>query len=122
MNNPVNWFEIYVQDMDRARSFYTSLFGDPLHRMEGTEHEMWAFPGDPDGAGAAGALIRIPGYAPDGNGVVVYFSCAECDLVAQRAAESGGRIDTPKKSIGRYGNIALVIDTEGNTIGLHSSQ
>jgi predicted enzyme related to lactoylglutathione lyase len=41
---------------------------------------------------------------------------------AGKAARSGGKVETEKKSIGQYGHIALIVDTEGNMIGLHSMQ
>jgi len=122
MNNPVNWFEIYVQDMERAKTFYESVLGVPLTKLDGTEFEMWAFPMRQDGFGASGALIKIPGYASGANSVVVYFSCADCAVEAKKAANAGGRIETGKKSIGPYGHIALIHDTEGNIVGLHSMQ
>lgn len=122
MNNPVNWFEIYVQDMDRAKAFYAAVLGVQLTKLEGAEFEMWAFPMHQDGHGAAGALIRIPGYPSGGNSTVVYFRCADCAIEADKAAKSGGKIEKAKQSIGQYGFIALVTDTEGNLIGLHSTQ
>jgi uncharacterized protein len=122
MNNPVAWFEIYVQDMKRAKAFYESVFGTQLTKLEGTEFEMWAFPMRQDGYGVSGALIKIPGYPSGANNTVVYFSCVDCAVEAERAAKSGGKIETAKKSIGQYGHIALVIDTEGNIIGLHSME
>lgn len=120
MNNPVSWFEIYVQDMDRAKTFYESVFGIKLTKLEGTEFEMWAFPRTQDGAGASGSLIKISGFPSGANSVLVYFRCADCAVEAERAAKSGGQIETAKKSVGKYGYIALIIDTEGNVIGLHS--
>ena len=120
MNNPVSWFEIYVQDMGRAKAFYEAVFGIQLTKLAGTEFEMWAFPMRQDGFGASGSLVKIPGYPSGANSVVVYFSCADCALEAEKAARSGGQIETGKKSVGQYGHIALVIDTEGNVIGLHS--
>jgi predicted enzyme related to lactoylglutathione lyase len=120
MNNPVGWFEIYVQNMERARTFYELVFGVQLTKLEGTELEMWAFPMQQQGYGAPGALVQVPGYPSGANSVVVYFSCADCAVEAQRAAEAGGKVETPKKSIGRYGHIALIVDTEGNMVGLHS--
>ena len=53
---------------------------------------------------------------------MIYFSCIDCAVEAEKAARSGGKIETAKKSVGQYGYIALVIDTEGNIIGLHSMQ
>ena len=120
MNNPVNWFEIYVQDMGRAKAFYEAVLGVQLMKLEGTEFEMWAFPMCQDGFGASGALVKIPGYPSGANSVVVYFSCADCAVEAEKAAKSGGQIEAGKKSLGQYGHIALVIDTEGNIMGLHS--
>lgn len=124
MSNPVGWFEIYVHDMPRAKSFYEAVFGQPLSALpqqaEGGS-EMLVFEMDNEGYGAAGALVRMPGFAPGGNGVLVYFSCADCAVEAAKAAAAGGQIVKPKTSIGPYGYIALVNDTEGNMIGLHSA-
>lgn len=119
-SNPVGWFEVYVQDMSRARSFYESVFEARLERLESPEIEMWAFPMQPDAPGAAGALVRMEGYPSGANSTLVYFSCEDCAIEAKRAAENGGAIAKEKFSIGNYGFIALVTDTEGNLIGLHS--
>ena len=121
-NNPVGWFEIYVQDMDRARAFYEAVFGVSLSRLESPGIEMWAFPGQPDGAGATGSLVRYEGYPSGGNSTLVYFSCADCAVEAARAADQGGKVFKEKFSIGPHGFIALLTDTEGNMIGLHSMQ
>jgi predicted enzyme related to lactoylglutathione lyase len=121
-NNPVGWFEIYVQDMARARGFYESVLATRLERLEGPDIEMWAFPMQPDRSGAPGALVRMEGFPSGGNSTLVYFTCADCSAEATRATESGGKIFKDKFSIGQYGFIALVIDTEGNMIGLHSMQ
>ena len=122
MSNPVGWFEIYVQDMDRARSFYEAVFQAPLERIEATDLDMWRFPMQPDGYGATGALVRMAGVKSGANSVIVYFNCADCALEAGRVADAGGKVVKPKFSINEYGHIALVSDTEGNMIGLHSMQ
>jgi predicted enzyme related to lactoylglutathione lyase len=119
-NNPVGWFEIYVQNMVRAKAFYERVFGIQLAKLENPEIEMWAFPMEPERYGAPGALVRMPGFPSGANSVLVYFSCADCAVEAARAVSAGGRIQKDKVSIGQYGYIALVIDTEGNMIGLHS--
>lgn len=120
--NPVRWFEIYVQDMGRAKGFYESVFATHLERLENPDIEMWTFPMQADGAGAPGALVKYEGYPSGGNSTLVYFSCADCAVEAKRALASGGNIFKDKFSIGQYGFIALVTDTEGNMIGLHSMQ
>jgi hypothetical protein len=122
MNNPVNWFEIYVQDMERAKAFYEAVLGVQLTKLGDTQLEMWAFPMSQEGSGASGSLVRMPGFSSGANSVLVYFRCNDCAVEADKAAQSGGRIEKPKMSIGPYGHIALVRDTEGNMIGLHSMQ
>lgn len=122
MNNVVGWFEIYVQDMDRAKAFYESVFEQQLSRLESADIEMWAFTMHDGGTGAAGALVKMAGMGSGGNSVLVYFMCDDCAVQAARAVEAGGTIQREKFSIGQYGAIALVADTEGNIIGLHSMQ
>lgn len=119
-NNPVGWFEIYVQDMERAKKFYESVFQTRLEKLNSPEIEMWAFPLNMERTGASGSLVRMPGVASGGNSVLVYFSCADCATEVARIRQAGGRIHKDKLSIGQYGFIALACDTEGNLFGLHS--
>lgn len=120
MNNPVGWFEIYVQDMARARAFYESVLQARLERLDAPDIEMWVFPMDMHCTGASGALVRMPGVESGANSVLVYFTCEDCAAQAGRVSDAGGKVVKEKFSIGQYGHIALVNDTEGNMIGLHS--
>ena len=121
-HNPVNWFEIYVQDMARAKRFYESVFQLKLEQIGSPDTEMWGFPMDMERFGASGSLVRMEGVPSGGNSTLVYFSCADCAVEAGRVAASGGRMFKEKMSIGQYGFIALAFDTEGNMFGLHSMQ
>jgi predicted enzyme related to lactoylglutathione lyase len=124
--NSVNWFEIYVQDMARARAFYETVFGIRLEGLKVPDDpdspglEMLAFPGDMERYGANGALCRMPGVPSGPGGTLVYFACEDCAVEGARVAEAGGRIQREKMSIGEYGFIVLAFDTEGNMFGLHS--
>jgi len=118
--NPVRWFEIYVQNMVRAKDFYESVFQVKLERLNSAELEMWSFPMSMEATGCAGALVKMNGVSSGGNSVLVYFACEDCAVEAARVAKFGGRVEREKYSIGEYGYIALVRDTEGNMIGLHS--
>lgn len=124
--NPVGWFEIYVQDMARAKKFYETVLQIELSKLDAPnsvdEIEMQAFPMNMDAGGASGALARMEGCPSGGMGTLVYFSCEDCANEASRVEAAGGQIFKPKMSIGQYGFIALVRDTEGNMIGLHSQQ
>lgn len=118
--NPVGWFEIYVQDMKRAQAFYEKTFLVELQPLPSPTIQMLAFPMGPHLPGCPGALVKLEGKESGGGGTLIYFSCEECSVEAARAAESGGEIFKDKFSIGEYGFIALIVDTEGNMIGLHS--
>jgi predicted enzyme related to lactoylglutathione lyase len=120
-HNPVGWFEIYVQDIARAKKFYESVFEIRLERLKNPELELWAFPMSMDRWGAGGALVKMPGVPSGGNSTLVYFSCADCAVEEARVVKFGGEIHKAKTSIGQYGFISLVTDTEGNMIGLHSA-
>jgi predicted enzyme related to lactoylglutathione lyase len=122
MGNPVGWFEIYVDDMARAKAFYESVFGGQLSKLDNAELDMWAFPMDQSMYGSAGALVKMPGFPPGGNSSLLYFHCTDCAVEAAKAVAAGGKLQRGKMSIGPYGFIALVVDTEGNLIGLHSMQ
>jgi predicted enzyme related to lactoylglutathione lyase len=118
--NPVGWFEIYVQDMARAKRFYETVLGLRLDRLEVDALEMWAFPMALDAGGASGSLVKAEGIPSGGNSTLVYFNCADCAVEAGRVAAAGGTLVREKFSIGQYGFVALAQDTEGNLIGLHS--
>jgi predicted enzyme related to lactoylglutathione lyase len=119
-NNAVGWFEIYVQDMERARAFYETVLRHKLEKLPGPDFEMWAFPMDMEASGAPGALVHMPGFPSGGNSTLVYFSCNDCAEEAGRVVAAGGRVEKEKFSIGDYGFIALVYDPDGNMFGLHS--
>lgn len=121
VENPIRWFEIYVQDMDRARRFYETVLGVGLQSLEGAGEGMFAFPMHMNAPGAAGALVKMEGVPSGGNSTLVYFGCADCAVEAGRVAKAGGAVFKEKFSIGQYGFIALATDTEGNMFGLHST-
>ena len=119
--NVVGWFEIYVQDMARAKAFYEGMLLVQLQKLPSPEIEMWSFPGGGmDKAGSPGSLVHMAGVPSGGNSVLIYFSCEDCAVEEGRIVASGGKVHRPKMSIGQYGFITLGVDTEGNMFGLHS--
>ena len=125
MQNPISWFEIYVDDLARARKFYEHVFQISLQPLESAAPDdggpqMLSFPSSMEHYGAGGALVHMQGLHAGGNSTLVYFSCQDCAVEEGRVAGAGGRIQRPKWSIGQYGHISLVMDTEGNMLGLHS--
>lgn len=124
LNNVVGWFELYVADMTRAKAFYKAVFQKEMQDlpMPAGDMQMCAFSGVDGASGTAGALVKSAHMGPGTGGTLVYFSCADCAVEAARVEPAGGKLCQPKRSIGEYGFIAIVQDTEGNTIGLHSRQ
>ena len=122
--NAVGWFEIYVDDLERAKGFYQNVFQVELTHLPNDvkEIEMWAFPMHENAKGVPGALAKMDGVAPGVGGTLVYFSCEDCANELGRVEENGGEVMRPKFPIGEYGFIAIAKDTEGNIIGLHSLQ
>lgn len=119
-SNPVVWFEIYVQDMPRAKRFYESVLGTTLSHLPSGDLEMWAFPMDVQKPGSGGALVRMNGVPSGGGGTMVYFASEDCATEEARVVPAGGRVARSKLAIGEYGFITLAIDPDGNMFGLHS--
>lgn len=119
-NNSVCWFEIYVEDLNRAKAFYETVFQVKLEPLNSLGMDMLSFPMNMDKYGTGGALVKMEGFSSGLNSTIVYFSCEDCAVEAGRVVAIGGQIQRDKWSIGEYGFIALVADTEGNMIGLHS--
>ena len=109
-----------MQDLARAKKFYESVLKVKLEKLDSPGMDMWAFPMEMDRCGAGGSLVKAECACSGGNSTLVYFSCEDCALEESRVEKCGGRVERKKMSIGEYGFISLVIDTEGNKIGLHS--
>jgi len=119
MENALNWFEIPVTDITRAKTFYNTIFGFELVAMEVTEgYPMAMFPVE---KGVSGAIIQGEGYAPGTEGSLVYLNGGD-DLqnVLDRVEAAGGQVLMPKTGIGENGFMAYFLDSEGNKVGLHS--
>ena len=119
--NPVGWFEIYVDDMERAKKFYETVLNVKLEKLP-VDIEMLTFPMSQDAPGSPGSLVHMPGFPAGNNSVLIYFTCEDSAVEESRVEGAGGRIGKPKFSIGEHGFISLVYDTEGNMFGLHSRQ
>lgn len=121
--NPVNWFEIYIDDILRARKFYETVLGKEMIDLpmpEGMDDKMVAFPWAQGGVNATGALVKSKMLKAGGNSTLVYFQTEECLNEQNRVEGAGGKVIQPKFSIGEHGFCSLCMDTEGNMFGLHS--
>lgn len=116
----LNWFEIAVADMPRAKAFYETLLGTTLFEMSMLGSQMAMFPCDMAN-GVGGSLTLMEGMSPGVGGTIVYLNVeGELDAVISRIEPAGGKLLRPRFAIGEHGFIAIFMDTEGNVVGLHS--
>lgn len=121
--NAIGWFDIYVNDMDRAVDFYQAVFKQELETIgDPTDSSviMKSFPTDMAAYGAGGALVKREGAGPVTGGTIVYFGVEDCATEEARVSEAGGKVMNPKMSIGEFGFVSVCMDSEGNLFGLSS--
>ena len=124
----VVWFEIYVDDIDRAQKFYETVLVTQMKDMDdptGSDDQsmrMKAFPGDMDNYGAGGALVKMEDFDVGKNSTLVYFDSKDCTTEEVRVENAGGQVTQSKMAIGDHGFVSLCTDTEGNMFGLHSME
>ncbi len=120
--NIINWFEISVSDMARAKKFYETVFDIQMQEMEMMGMLMGFFPGEEMSGKVSGALVQSPMHQPSTAGAKIYFN-GNPDLAGalSRVEAAGGKITMPKTLINENtGYMAFIIDTEGNSVGMHS--
>jgi uncharacterized protein len=120
--NAIGWFDLYVNDMERAVGFYEGVLLQKLEQLGDPtgETQMMSFPGDMTSYGASGALVKSEHSSPGMGGTMLYFSVEDCSVEQSRVVAAGGKIVRPKFSIGQFGWVSLCQDTEGNMVGFNS--
>lgn len=119
--NPVVYFEIPVNDIDRAIKFYSSVFDLDFDRQVIDHNEMALFPFRDGHFGISGALAKGETYKPTKEGVIIYFKTLDIDKTLKLAVDNGGKVLYPKTSIGEMGVVAEFEDSEGNRIAIHQN-
>lgn len=123
--NAINWFEIPVTDFERAKKFYETILDMTMNEHTMGTSRMGLFDYDAEEEGRGGAIVHDPEfYTPSANGPLIYLNCEpSLDEVLDRVEDAGGKIlqeSTPVSMSQSMGNWALMLDTEGNRIALHS--
>ena len=121
----INWFEIPVEDFDRAKKFYETIFNYqmPDHQMGPARMGFLLY--DFQNGGRGGAIVHNPDfYSPNSNGTLVYLNCdPDLSNVLGKVTGAGGKIIKEKTPVAPDQNLgywALIQDTEGNRVALHS--
>lgn len=120
-SNPVVYFEIPVNNIDRAIKFYKTVFNFDFDKEIIDNNEMALFPFVEENSGISGALAKGEIYKPTKDGVVIYFKTQNIDETLKLATSNGGQILYPKTD-NRIGFVAEFEDTEGNRIALYQSK
>jgi predicted enzyme related to lactoylglutathione lyase len=109
-----------VADFDRALKFYSTILGAPLTEVPSSVCRMAMFPYEMS-SGVGGAISLMEGCSPGPGGTMVYLNVeGDLDGVLSRVPPAGGGVLRPRFAIGEHGFIAVIRDTEGNVVGLHS--
>jgi predicted enzyme related to lactoylglutathione lyase len=122
--NALNWFEISVSDIDRAKKFYEKILDVKLQRMEmGGGIVMEMFPSEEGNGKVSGALCKGPDNKPSADGAKIYLNGnPNLGPILDRVKAAGGQVIMPKTDIGSgIGFMGFFMDTEGNVVGLHSN-
>jgi uncharacterized protein len=125
--NIINWFEIPVSDLTRAKMFYETILDIEMIQRTDEKAEGAFFPFNPKVIQATsgrvtGVLSKSITNSPSGNGTMVYINASpEIQMVLDKVEKAGGKIVVPK-TVMPFGSIAVIIDSEGNKIGLHSEK
>ncbi|WP_286920011.1 VOC family protein [Flavobacterium sp. UBA4197] len=117
-HNPVVYFEIPVTDIDRAITFYQTVFAFEFEKDIIDGNEMAFFPIKENGSGISGGLAKGEIYKPTTDGCLLYFRTADITETLALAVQNGGKILFPKTSNGEWGFVAEFEDSEGNRIAL----
>lgn len=122
--NALNWFEIPVADLARAKKFYEAIFNITMDEMEMMGMQMAFFPYDPAAGKVGGGLAQGDMYKPSTDGSKIYLNGnPDLGIVLDKVEGAGGKVVMPKMQISpEIGYMAFFIDTEGNTVGLHSNK
>ena len=121
--NALNWFEIPVDEIERAQDFYEGIFDmamAPLQEMMGLK--MVGFPVDMTSGKIGGALVESDFHVPSDEGAVIYLNAnPDIQTIIDRVEDLGGEVVMPRTQITpEIGYMAFFIDSEGNRIGLHA--
>jgi predicted enzyme related to lactoylglutathione lyase len=119
MANHIVWVDIPVLKLDRAIRFYSAVIGSQVEKQVYPGMTIGSFP-HKDGE-AAGCLYMSETVKPSADGPLVYLNVhGRIDEAIEAVEPSGGKVLQQKESIGPFGFRAVVLDTEGNRIALHS--
>ena len=120
MSNTFVWVDIPVANLDRAIAFYGAVVGQPVDRIGGPGFTFGLF--KHEGNQVGGCLVEAEeGAGPSMGGPLVYLDASgRLDAAIAAVEANGGKVLKAKHSIAPNGFRAIIADSEGNRVALHS--
>ncbi len=119
MANQVVWVDIPVVDLDRAIRFYSAVLGAPVKREDFPGMSIGLLPHE--GQDVGGCLHKSDDVKPSDQGPLIYLNAqGRLDQAVAAVPANGGKVLKPRHQIGPYGFRAVILDSEGNRVALHS--
>jgi len=115
MKHTVVHLEIPAEDVERAKAFYTTLFGWQFSNPPGFE-DYWQFETGESGKDLAGGMMKR--QDPNQVGLVNYVNVGSVDEFVAKVQELGGQVIFPKMAVPGMGWFAHCMDTEGNVFAM----
>ena len=121
--NALNWFEISVSDIERAKKFYEEIFGITMEVQDMMGMKMAYFPADMMGGKVGGSIVEGQFHKPSADGAKIYLNAnPDLDEALGKVEAAGGQVTMPKMKISdEIGYMAFFMDTEGNAVAMHSN-
>ena len=122
VTNTAVWFDMPIIDLDRAMRFYSAVLGSPVQKQQYSGMSFAVLPHQENAV--SGCLVPRTEQnenRPSEHGPLLYLNCqGRLDEAVAAVVPNGGKVLQPRHPIGPYGFRAIVLDSEGNRIALHS--
>jgi len=119
MANQIVWCDIPVLDLDRAIKFYSAVLGVEVKKQEFPGMTIGILPHNDGEVG--GCLFTGSEDKPSDKGLLVYLNAnGRLDDAIAAVMPNGGSVLKPKHPIDPHGSRAIILDSEGNRLALHS--
>jgi len=121
MANSIVWVDIPVLNLDRSIKFYSAVIGSPVAKQDYPGMSIGLLPHVEGKGEVSGCLFTSPDAKPSDQGPLIYLNAqGRLDQAVAAVEANGGKVLQPKHAIGPHGFRAVILDSEGNRVALHS--
>ncbi len=122
-NHAINWFEIPALDLDRAFNFYNTVLEGHVRKGTFGDGDLILFDVPfSTGEAVGGSIVVRQDLKPTTDGPIIFINTFDkIDECVSRVEGAGGKVIVAKMDLGKFGYGAIIIDSEGNKVGLHQN-